>query len=53
MAATVENRDYTARFARLLEDGADRWAAMEQVARLATELKGFARPVRLLEARWA
>jgi adenylate cyclase len=38
LAASVEHQDYSARFARLLEGGGNRWAAMEQAARLATEL---------------
>jgi class 3 adenylate cyclase len=39
LAATVENEVYTARFAALpLKPGTDRWAALEQVARLATDL---------------
>jgi hypothetical protein len=39
LAATVENEVYTARFAELpLRPGTDRWAALEEVARLATDL---------------
>jgi DNA-binding transcriptional MerR regulator len=39
LAATVENQEYTARFAPLPRElGTGRWEALEQVARLATEL---------------
>jgi adenylate cyclase len=39
LAATVENREYSARFAPLPRElGTGRWEALEQVARLATEL---------------
>jgi adenylate cyclase len=39
LAATVENQEYSARFAPLPRElGTGRWEALEQVARLATEL---------------